>query len=177
MILIRYTGILLTILTVMGLMMLHGCAYRSAPVSRAPPPVAESPASPSTERAVPTPEPAISQPAPNVPSPTPPVVSKPVATLLAKAESDMNAGQLDHSAARLERALRISPRNPVLWQRLAEVRLRQGDPYQAEAMAIKSNSLPGSGSQLARNNWRIIAHARRLQGDTQGAREAERLAR
>jgi predicted Zn-dependent protease len=89
----------------------------------------------------------------------------------------MNAGQLDHSAANLERALRISPRNPVLWQRLAEVHLRQGDPYQAEAMAIKSNSLTGSDPQLARNNWRIIAHARRLQGNAQGAGEAERLAR
>ncbi|MCP4407180.1 MAG: tetratricopeptide repeat protein [Gammaproteobacteria bacterium] len=175
MILIRYTVFLLTTLTVMGLMVLQGCAYRSVPVTSAPAPVAELP--PAPPPVVPPLEPVISRPVPEGPSLTPRVGSRPVATLLAKAESNMNAGQLDHSAANLERALRISPRNPVLWQRLAEVRLRQGDPHQAEAMAIKSNSLPGSDSRLARNNWRIIAHARRLQGDTQGAREAERLAR
>jgi predicted Zn-dependent protease len=103
--------------------------------------------------------------------------SKPVATLLAKAESDLQAGHLERSAASLERAIRISPKNPMVWHRLAEVHLKQSNLRQAEAMAFKSNSLIDRETPLARDNWQIIAEARRLLGDKEGSEEAKQRAR
>lgn len=83
------------------------------------------------------------------------------------------AGQHEQAAAGLERALRIEPSNPYLWQHLAAVRLDQGRSQQAEQFAAKSNSVAGDSAPLRLRNWRIIAEARRLGGDATGAREAE----
>jgi len=100
-----------------------------------------------------------------------------VVALLDQAEQQANAGELEPAAASLERAIRIDPRNPVLWYHLATVRLSQGDSPQAEQLAVKSNSLAaGNAAQQARN-WQLIAQARRAQNDTQGAAAAERRAR
>lgn len=141
---------------------MQGCAYTRTPITEEPP------AAGTTPPLVPPPEPSRQ---------TTTAPAKPVATLLAKAEIDLNAGQLEQSAATLERALRIAPKDPVLWQRLAEVRLHRGDAQQAEAMAKKSNSLATLDNTLMQKNWRIIAEARRLRGDENGARLAERRAR
>jgi tetratricopeptide (TPR) repeat protein len=100
--------------------------------------------------------------------------TKPVAMLLAKAQTEFHTGQLDRSAALLERAIRISPKDPHLWQRLAQVRLQQRNAEQAETLAVKSNSLSnGLDSALLRTNWEIIAEARRQQADEAGVRQAE----
>src|SRR6266705_1592722 len=82
------------------------------------------------------------------------------------------AGRLTNAAASLERALRIEPRNPRLWQELARVRLKQGDYAQAESTAARSNSWAGSDNALRAENWRLIAHAREARGDAEGARVA-----
>ena len=82
-----------------------------------------------------------------------------VVALLQQAEQQANAGDLESAAASLERAIRIDPRNPVLWFHLATVRLSQGNPSQAEQLATKSNSLaPGNYVQQSRN-WLLIAEA------------------
>jgi cytochrome c-type biogenesis protein CcmH/NrfG len=100
-----------------------------------------------------------------------------VVALLDQAEQQANACELEPAAASLERAIRIDPRNPVLWYHLATVRLSQGDSSQAEQLAVKSNSLAaGNRTQQARN-WRLIAQARREQNDTRGAATAEQRAR
>jgi tetratricopeptide (TPR) repeat protein len=96
-----------------------------------------------------------------------------VVALLDSAGAAVGAGNLDGAAASLERALRIEPRNAAIWQRLADVRLRQQQPAQAEAMAVKSNTLAGGDRKLMAGNWRIIAAARNMQGDAGGAQEAE----
>ena len=83
-----------------------------------------------------------------------------VAGLLDSARTDAAAGRLAESAATLERALRIEPRNPRLWQELARVRLQQGDFAQAESMAQRSNSWAGSDSGLRAENARLIDEAR-----------------
>lgn len=117
---------------------------------------------------------------PPLPSQDAPVVrSQPTAVvaLLDQAEQQANAGELEPAAASLERAIRIDPRNPVLWYHLATVRLSQGEASQAEQLAVKSNSLAaGNRTQQARN-WRLIAQARREQNDTRGAAAAEQRAR
>ena len=99
------------------------------------------------------------------PAPQAPVViarqeSPAVAGLLESARSDAAAGRLGSAAATLERALRIEPRNPRLWQELARVRLAQRDYVQAEQLAQRSNSWAGSDSALRAENARIIEEAR-----------------
>src|SRR6266849_2607856 len=95
-----------------------------------------------------------------------------IAGLLDGARADAAAGRLANAAASLERALRIEPRNPRLWQELARVRLKQGDYAQAESTAARSNSWAGSDNALRADNWRLIAHAREARGDAEGAKAA-----
>lgn len=110
-------------------------------------------------------------PAP-VPAPPAPFENAAVASLVDGARADVAAGRLVNAAASLERALRIEPRNPRLWQELARVRLRQGDYAQAESVAARSSSWAGNDNRLRAENWRLIAQAREARGDAAGARAA-----
>ncbi|HET7362029.1 MAG TPA: tetratricopeptide repeat protein [Burkholderiales bacterium] len=113
-----------------------------------------------------TPPPAVSAPPVEQPPPVPPPApsgtreSVAIAGLMDSARTDAAAGRLAEAAATLERALRIEPRNPRLWQELARVRLQQGDFAQAESTAQRSNSWAGSDSALRTENARIIEQAR-----------------
>ncbi|OGA68383.1 MAG: hypothetical protein A3G81_22035 [Betaproteobacteria bacterium RIFCSPLOWO2_12_FULL_65_14] len=106
-------------------------------------------------------------PAP-APTPAPPPAARSeniaVAGLMETARADVAAGRLANAAASLERALRIEPRNPRLWNELAQVRLRQGQYAQAESLAARSNSWAGNDSALRADNARIIAEAREISG-------------
>ena len=104
-----------------------------------------------------------SPPAEEPPAPPPQAETREnvaIAGLVETARADAAAGRLPNAAASLERALRIEPRNPRLWQELARVRLRQGDYAQAESLAQRSNSWAGSDSGLRAGNARIIEEAR-----------------
>lgn len=96
-----------------------------------------------------------------------------VTALMAEADRQLVSGDADSAAASLERALRIDARDARLWQRLAVVRLQQGKPAQAEAMAVRSNGLARGDREMLSRNWRIIAEARRMAGNEAGAREAD----
>jgi len=111
------------------------------------------------------------EPAP-LPEPAARTENLAIAGLMDGARSDAAAGRLTNAAASLERALRIEPRNPRLWQELARVRLKQGDYAQAESTAARSNSWAGSDNALRADNWRLIAHAREARGDAEGAKAA-----
>ncbi len=106
----------------------------------------------------------------------PPSQNSAVVSLLEQAQSLSAAGQLDQAGASLERALRIEPRNPLLWQRLAAVRIDQQQYLQAENLAKKSNALAQGYHNLRRENWLLIARARSLNGDDEGSREARERA-
>jgi tetratricopeptide (TPR) repeat protein len=95
-----------------------------------------------------------------------------VVALFAQAQTQVSAGQMEAAGACLERALRIEPRNPMLWQELARVRLGQGQYRQAENLAAKSNALTGDDKRLQSENWLIISQARTKLGDLQGAQAA-----
>jgi predicted Zn-dependent protease len=99
-----------------------------------------------------------------------------VAGLMESARADAAAGKLSTAAASIERALRIEPRNPRLWQELARVRLQQGQLVQAEEVAKRSSSFAGSDNALRAENWRLIAQAREALGDADGARAARESA-
>lgn len=96
--------------------------------------------------------------------------------LVRQAELQRQSGDYAGAAASLERSLRIAPREAYLWNRLARVRLEQGQVTQAGNFAARSNDLAPSGSSIKQDNWRIIAESRRRTGDGAGASEAERRA-
>ncbi len=100
-----------------------------------------------------------------------------VMELVEEADTQSKAGNFAGAAATLERALRIEPRNPHLWNRLAHVRLQQERFEMAADLAAKSSALAGDNPGLKRDNWLIIAHARRSAGDTAGAAAAVREAK
>ena len=87
-----------------------------------------------------------------------------------QAEAD---GDLSTAVIQVERAIRLEGEDAVLWSRLAELNLKQGNANQAQELAKKSNSLALSDNVLVYRNWLIIAKARRLVGDDIGAEEAE----
>jgi tetratricopeptide (TPR) repeat protein len=150
---------------------------RPVPASRAPVPATE----PETRF---PPPPAAREPAAlpssegraagsGVPISAPPAVL----ALTNEAQAALETGDLDNAAASLERAIRIQPRNPMLWHDLAEIRLKQQQPGRiedAENLAKRSNSHAKGNSALIRANWAIIAESRRLRGDAEGAADAQR---
>jgi len=126
-----------------------------------------------------TPPEAAPTPPPQTEAPPPPIAraeTTAVAGLMETARADAAAGKLSTAAAALERALRIEPRNPRLWQELARVRLQQRQFVQAESTAARSNSFAGTDSALRAENWRLIAQSREARGDEDGARAARESA-
>jgi len=64
-----------------------------------------------------------------------------LSSLLNLAEQQESNGNLQGATRTLERAIRISPRNPEIYLRLAELNYRQGKNAQAESFAEKALSL------------------------------------
>jgi len=92
----------------------------------------------------------------SAPAPT----ARAAASLLAQADSRVQAGEWEQAAALLERALRIEPRNAWLWHHLATVRFRQGRYAQAVSLANKSSSLAPGDAALQAKNRRLVEQAR-----------------
>lgn len=99
-----------------------------------------------------------------------------VLALITQARTDTTEAKYTAAAAGIERALRIEPRNPRLWQELARVRLAQGDAEQAEGLARRANTMAGGDRQLQAAGWRLISAARAARGDSAGARDAAQRA-
>lgn len=174
----RSTALPILLLPALALALLvQGCTtptYYPPRGGRLPPPVIEQGSqAPADQR---LPPPSVSVPPPvtaPVARPQPPAV----VALLDTAERQANSGDLEAAAASLERAIRIDPRNPVLWYHLATVRLSQGDSQAAEQLAAKSNSLASGNTVQQARNWQLIARARRAHQDERGAATAEQRAR
>ena len=87
------------------------------------------------------------------------------------AQQARNKQQWETAADSLERALRIEPRNAVLWGQLADTRFQQTQWQQALQLAAKSNAIAGNNQNLIRRNWYLIANALDALGQTQKALE------
>ncbi len=96
-----------------------------------------------------------------------------VVALLTDADRSRSAGDLDAAVMAMERALRIDSRNPTLTYKLAQLRIKQNKPQLAEELAGKAALLAGSDLDLKRKSWMLIAEARRMQQNLQGAKEAK----
>ncbi|GJM05478.1 MAG: hypothetical protein DHS20C09_14690 [marine bacterium B5-7] len=95
-----------------------------------------------------------------------------IIALIEDAEKFSGQGQSAKAAATIERALRIEPRNAMLWHRLSVVRFQQQQWQQTIAMARKSIALAGNNSNLKSDNWGMIAKAYEKLGDKRKASEA-----
>lgn len=100
-----------------------------------------------------------------------------VVALLDDADQYSGQGESQRAIASVERALRIEPKNPVLWNRLSHLHLQEGNWVQAIAMAKKSNVLASGDHVLQADNWHVIARARQKLGDKSGATQAIEKAR
>lgn len=100
---------------------------------------------------------------PRAQAPQTPPPNTAVLALLDSANQQSRSGKLDGAAAALERALRIDSRNAEIWQRLAAVRLQQGQFGLASSLAAKSISLAGNDIDLIERNETIIEQAKRGQ--------------
>jgi len=99
-----------------------------------------------------------------------------VLSLYRKAQDALAAGRADQAEEQLERARRIEPRNPFIWQALAGAKLKLNQPDQAEEFANRSNDLSRGNPWVQNGNWRLIATARQQRGDSGGAVQAQNRA-
>ncbi len=100
-----------------------------------------------------------------------------VVALLNDADKFAITGKNQEAVASIERAIRIEPKNPVLWHKLGKVRLQEGKWDQAIAMAKKSNVLAAGNRLLQSENWMIIAKASEGKGDVAAAMHANDMAK
>lgn len=117
-----------------------------APVERSEPdteamPGLVGPPAPSSERPS-----APSSPTPASPREAPAATAS--STLLASVDAAITEGDLERAAAISERALRISPRDAVIWFRLANIRFQQQQYIEASGLARRALSYVGSDAAL-----------------------------
>ena len=86
------------------------------------------------------------------------VESPAVVALIETADRQKQQKQYGAAAASLERAIRISPRDPGLYLALAGVRLEQGDRPQANQLCNKAIALADDGGYIS-------YHCRQLMND------------
>ena len=130
---------------------------------------------PVTVEEIPLPKPVI-QTAPSIsivePKPRP-ALPEAVQVLMTDALRNTKAGDLGSASVMLERALRISPRSAELTYQLATLRLKQSQPRLAEDLGKKAAFLAVDDRELKKRCWLLIVEARQLQGNLQGAKEAQ----
>ena len=85
--------------------------------------------------------------------------SNAVATIIVNARAAMEKGNYQVAAAQLERAVRIEPRNALLWHYLAQVRFNQGRYSLAANLASKSTLLARGDQALRSSNATLIKQA------------------
>ena len=98
-----------------------------------------------------------------------------IVALMGEAERAEVRGNRENAIATLERALRIEPKNATLWNRLAGLRMRQGQWQQALNLARKSNSLAAGDYDLQLENWQMILEIKQKVNDAQGIRDAQQM--
>lgn len=95
-----------------------------------------------------------------------------IASLIKDAKQYSTQGKTEQAVAIIERALRIEPKNALLWHQLAVLRMQQHQWQQAISMARKSNALAGENKRLKSDNWALIAAAYDALGKKDKANEA-----
>ena len=98
-------------------------------------------------------------------------------SLLEEARNARAAGENGIAASKLERAISIGPRDPVLWFELARTRWEQGRVDEAENLAQRALEYAYPEDPVSTASWLLIGDCRESRGDRSGAAEAYRQAR
>ncbi len=98
--------------------------------------------------------------------------SSAVKALLLRAKVDIIAARYADGASRLERAIRIEPRNAEVWHQLARINYKQGKHTSSITMAQKSNRYTAVNSALEKENWSLIKQASKAVGDIKTLKKA-----
>ncbi len=83
-----------------------------------------------------------------------------VLLLQREAVAAFNRGAYQQAIERLQRAIRIEPRNPLSWHYLAQTYWRSGDFARCVDMAQRSQSYGAGDERLESINARLLAHCR-----------------
>jgi len=83
-----------------------------------------------------------------------------ITDLIQQADQQFLQGDYNESLATLERAIRIKPRYPEVWSRMAQVYLHQGKFPQTRQHAERSNSYIKNNQDLMYFNNKLIHMAR-----------------
>ncbi|HET9693595.1 MAG TPA: hypothetical protein VFP48_04355 [Steroidobacteraceae bacterium] len=92
--------------------------------------------------------------------------------LVSQAQAQRKKGDLPGATVSLERALRIEPRNPLLWIEMGRLRMDQRNYPQAEAMGRKALSMAIGDDRTQSQAWLLIADALRARGRNVEAQDA-----
>jgi tetratricopeptide (TPR) repeat protein len=92
-------------------------------------------------------------------------------TLLAQANDALDNQRPSTAIVLLERAIRIEPREALLWIKLSEVHLSQRDDINAFQHARKAIALAGSDANKTAAAWLQLAKVYEVQGKTREARQ------
>lgn len=167
--------------------LLGGCSLFAPPERVEPPePVPHlPPAQPAAPAPVRAPElPAASAAPAPAPQPAPVLPGPPVSTrhyqlgpatnaLVTQAHGASMKGDNLTAMSTLERAVRIEPRNPLVWIEIAKVRLASGEAPQAESVARKAVALSEGDLRTSGEAWKQVAAALRAQGKNPEAAAAD----
>jgi Flp pilus assembly protein TadD len=122
-------------------------------------------------------EPVIDAPTPTPlpkerPKVTPATLSPASQALVTQAQAQRKRGDLPGATVSLERALRIEPRNPLVWIEMGRLRMDQRNFPQAEAMARKALSMSIGDDRTQSQAWLLVADSLRARGRNVEAQEA-----
>lgn len=106
-------------------------------------------------------------------TPTPPKNSA-AKILLAQADNALKENAPNQAIVLLERAIRIDPREALLWIRLSRAHLAQGQSATASQHARKAIALAGSDNVKSGRAWLQLANVLEAQGERQQAASLRR---
>jgi len=180
------------ILTLTALLAIAGCSFApfKTGATKGEAPAGSTPSEPGagpvltapTEIEQPDAEPVIDTPPPSQlprerPRSPPATLSPASRTLVTQAQAQRKKGDLPGATVSLERALRIEPRNPLLWLEMGRLRMDQHNYLQAENMGRKALSMSVGDDSTQSAAWRLIADSLRARDRNPEAEEAMDRAR
>jgi len=118
-------------------------------------------------------EPPVTAPLPKERPRTPPATLSPASrALVSQAEAQRKRGDLPGATVSLERALRIEPRNPLLWIEMGRLRMDQQNYAQAESTARKALAMAVGDDRTQALAWQLIGDSLKARGRNPEAQAA-----
>lgn len=122
-------------------------------------------------------EPVTSNPVPAAPTVVKAKQNPAVVALLSTSRQQISSGQYRSAQSNLQRALRISPKDPEVYLSLADTHRRLGEFLQGEQVALKGVAVAQGQKSKLYKLWTLIEKIRSDAGDSEGAENASGIAR